>query len=300
MPSDVFSALLGWDTQTPGANRQTAPAVGEAKGFNIQDVPPDIRALLGWEGKYAVENGSAAGYNHNWKNTAEASSRDSLEDNPLLLTGKYSKYRDSADAAYAPPSLPPGLQDDASAFAYLDTQKAYESARAEMEQSGELLAEGAGDGLNKAGIAKTKVDEILKTPKYSRPDPATYLEKKYIANHKTQFKDGVTKISYQAPTGYAGPPGGTFVMPTSVADDLTARAGGDISELERLLGLDPGELGTNPVRIDIANPSGLRIPSGNEKGANPKWIPGGYTSGGIPEIIIDSPKPGQYTVRPIK
>ena len=111
----------------------------------MRDVPPDIRALLGWEGKYAVENGSAAGYNNNWKNAAEASSRDSLEDNPLLLTGKYSKYRDSIDAAYAPPPLPPGLQDDASAFAYLDTQKAYESARAEMEQSGELPNKGVGD-----------------------------------------------------------------------------------------------------------------------------------------------------------
>lgn len=162
------------------------------------------------------------------------------------------------------------------------------------------LAEGAGDGLNKAGIPKIEVDEILKTPKYSRPDPATYLEKKYISNHKTQFRNGVTKISYQAPKGYAGPPGGTFVMPTSIADDLIARARGDISELERLLGLDPGELGTNPVRIDIVNPSGLRMPSGNEKGANSKWIPGGYTSGGIPEIIIDSPGPGQYTIRPIK
>ena len=167
------------------------------------------------------------------------------------------------------------------------------------QRTGEL-AEGAGDGLNKAGIPKIEVDEILKTPKYSRPDPATYLEKKYISNHKTQFRNGVTKISYQAPKGYAGPPGGTFVMPTSIADDLIARARGDISKLERLLGLDPGELGTNPVRIDIVNPSGLRMPSGNEKGANSKWIPGGYTSGGIPEIIIDSPGPGQYTIRPIK
>jgi hypothetical protein len=42
------------------------------------------------------------------------------------------------------------------------------------------------------------------------------------------------------------------------------------------------------------------MPSGNEKGANFKWIPGGYTSGGIPEIIIDSPGSGQYIVRPIK
>ena len=159
---DVFRALLGWGTQTPGANRQTAPAVGETKGFNAQDVPSDIRALLGWEGKYAVENGSAAGYNNNWKNTAEASSRDSLADNPLLLTGKYSKYRDST---YPDLPLPPGLQDDASAFAYLDTQKAYESARAEMEQSGELTTEDAGETFTQWSRIP---EEILKTkPLYS-------------------------------------------------------------------------------------------------------------------------------------
>jgi len=57
--SDVSRALLGWDTQTPGADSRAAPAVGEAKGINIQAVPYDIRALLGWEGKNAVENGSA-------------------------------------------------------------------------------------------------------------------------------------------------------------------------------------------------------------------------------------------------
>ena len=42
------------------------------------------------------------------------------------------------------------------------------------------------------------------------------------------------------------------------------------------------------------------MPSGNEKGANAQWIPGGYTRGGIPEIIIDSPAPRQYVIRPIK
>ena len=159
---------------------------------------------------------------------------------------------------------------------------------------------GGEDAGEKADIPKAKIDEILKAPKYSRPDPTTYLQKEFITKHTAQFKEGVTKISYQAPSGYAGPPGGTFVMPTSVADALIAEAGGDMSKLERLLGLNPGDLGMNPVRIDIANPTGLRMPSGNEKGANLKWIPGGYTNGGIPEMVIDSPGPGQYTVKLIK
>jgi hypothetical protein len=41
------------------------------------------------------------------------------------------------------------------------------------------------------------------------------------------------------------------------------------------------------------------MPSGNEYGANPQWVPGGYTSGGIPEATIDSPAPGAYIVNSI-
>lgn len=31
----------------------------------------------------------------------------------------------------------------------------------------------------------------------------------------------------------------------------------------------------------------MHIPSGNEHGANSEWIPGGLTSGGIPEVILE-------------
>lgn len=42
------------------------------------------------------------------------------------------------------------------------------------------------------------------------------------------------------------------------------------------------------------------MPSGNERGANNYWLPGGYSSGGIPEAVIDQIQPGTYTVDPIK
>lgn len=149
-------------------------------------------------------------------------------------------------------------------------------------------------------VPKVKSDEILKTPKGSRPDPITYLNNEYIANHLAKFSKGVTKIAAQAPKGTAGPPSGTFVMPSYIADDLIARAGGNVAKLEELLGLPLGSLGNNPVRIDIENPTGLRLPSGNELGANSQWIPGGYTSGGLLETIIDPPVIGAYVVTPIK
>ncbi|MPM18312.1 hypothetical protein SDC9_64718 [bioreactor metagenome] len=37
----------------------------------------------------------------------------------------------------------------------------------------------------------------------------------------------------------------------------------------------------------------------NESGANPYWIPGEYTSGGIPEAIISQPQPGDYTIHTV-
>lgn len=41
------------------------------------------------------------------------------------------------------------------------------------------------------------------------------------------------------------------------------------------------------------------MPSGNEKGTNAQWAPGGYTGNGVIEAIIDSPGPGQYVVNPL-
>ena len=102
-----------------------------------------------------------------------------------------------------------------------------------------------------------------------------------------KFSDGVSKITWGVNRAEIGPPGGHFVMPKHVADDIVIKSGGDIKKIESLLGLNPGDLGDTPVRIDIYNPTGLRMPSGNEPGANEFWLPGGKTSGGIPEAVID-------------
>ncbi|HET6991442.1 MAG TPA: hypothetical protein VFJ43_08970, partial [Bacteroidia bacterium] len=135
-------------------------------------------------------------------------------------------------------------------------------------------------------------ESILALPKGQRPNPNLYLSQSYIDNHLSLFSEGVTKFSATNPTNTIGPPGGTFVMPKAQADALILEANGSISSLENLLGLTPGELGNNPIRIDISSPSGLRMPNGNELGANNQWIPGGETSGGIPEATVDQIQPG--------
>lgn len=79
-------------------------------------------------------------------------------------------------------------------------------------------------------------------------------------------------------------------MPQSEFDDIINSSGGNFAQIENRLGLDAGSLSSGDmvaVRIDPQDFSGLRVPSGNEIGANPQWLPGGYTSGGAAEAVMD-------------
>ena len=65
---------------------------------------------------------------------------------------------------------------------------------------------------------------------------------------------------------------------------------GDKLALADALGLPREMLESNAlVRVDFENPSelGLRMPSGNEAGANEYWIPGGKLPDGASEDVID-------------
>ncbi|NQD62972.1 RHS repeat protein, partial [Enterobacter sp. CM29] len=137
------------------------------------------------------------------------------------------------------------------------------------------------------------------TTKPNRPNPTNYLDPSYVKQHLALFNDGISKIAWGVNRAEIGPPSGHFVMPKSVADNIIKKAGGDVGKLEKMLGLDPGDLGDSPVRIDILKPQGLRMPSGNEGGANDFWVPGGKTSGGIPEAVIDQTPVGDALITPI-
>lgn len=88
------------------------------------------------------------------------------------------------------------------------------------------------------------------------------------------------------------------------ADQLIEQSHGDVRVLEAFLGLDSGALGENPYRVDFPNPIGLHMATGNESGANQKWIAGGFTKSsfrgtGVPEAVIDPAPEGTYTGRPV-
>lgn len=141
--------------------------------------------------------------------------------------------------------------------------------------------------------------DISKKRKGERPQPSDYLTKQYIDEHLAKFNDGAVKIVPQNTTGTIGPKEGTFVLPKSFVENCIKQSNGSVQKLEELLSLDKGYLGENPMLIKMDKPSGLRIPSGNEPGANSQWVPGGFTGAGTPEAVVDQIQPGSYTIEPV-
>ena len=137
-------------------------------------------------------------------------------------------------------------------------------------------------------LSQTKIDEILATPKGQRPDPSTYMSQAEIDEHLARFDNGAVRFRDTAYDS-AGPPGG-FVMPRDEFERMVEETGGDLSQIEDRLGLTPGHLSSGkmePVLIEADDFSNIRVPSGNEGGANEHWLPGGFTSGGAPEAVMD-------------
>ncbi|MGP0153065.1 hypothetical protein [Pantoea ananatis] len=99
---------------------------------------------------------------------------------------------------------------------------------------------GAFSTRKQAGRAYNATKGIVKPEKF--PDPVTYLDSDKIKAHLSQFEGGVSKIAWGVNPQYSeiGPPGGHFVMPKSVADDVIGRSGGDVRTIEKLLGLSKG------------------------------------------------------------
>jgi hypothetical protein len=152
-------------------------------------------------------------------------------------------------------------------------------------------ADGHGDDSSSPGLTDEKRDEILAMEKGTRPDPSEYLSPEYIEHHLEQFNHGGTRFMLDENLkqyGISQRDGTTFLFPTSVVDPLLAK--GDFAALESALGLPQGYFKDyNVIRVDIPHPDdyNLRMPSGNEAGANEYWLPGGHLPEGMPEAVID-------------
>lgn len=142
-------------------------------------------------------------------------------------------------------------------------------------------------------------DDIVAAGHGNRPDPSSYLDADYITAHLDRFRDGASRIYVTSSLDDWGPGNGgvTFVFPTSELRAILDETGGDARALATRLGMDAdyfidraGDAKDVQIRrFDPSELSGLRLPDGNEGGANPQWIPGGHLPTGIPEAVIDIP-----------
>src|SRR6202021_567588 len=94
-----------------------------------------------------------------------------------------------------------------------------------------------------APLDQATIDSIKAIPKGSRPDPSTYMSKDQIDAHLAKFDKGATRFMTQGNLAKYGPSqrdGTSFMMPSSEADALLAKAGGDPNTLEDQLGFPRG------------------------------------------------------------
>lgn len=164
-----------------------------------------------------------------------------------------------------------------------------------------------GDVELKQGISVEQVfKDVIQQPIGKRPDPSTYLSQSYIKEHLSEFEDGVSRFMIDTSFnkyGIGQTDGTSFVMSKVEANKIIESAHGDPIKIANALGLPQDQLLKGSlVRLDISNPkeAGLRIPSGNEVGANSKWIPGGKLPNGASEAVIDADKVTKDMINVIK
>lgn len=150
--------------------------------------------------------------------------------------------------------------------------------------------------------------KVLALAKGSRPLPEVYLEANYVTYQLSLFEKGATYLvpkstldNYGRDTlGY--PDNTQFVMAAGEMDAMLVKTGKDISKIETELGIPAGSWKDKPmVRISIANPKelNLRLPSGNEMGANALWLPGGKLPTGYSEAVVNRIPKSKYTETPL-
>jgi hypothetical protein len=163
------------------------------------------------------------------------------------------------------------------------------------------------ENSSEAAASYQRMKEAQAMAKGSRPSPSTYLPDSYINAHLQKF----TSASYIVPTDILdtygrdtlGWPDNTqFVMSKYEMDELIIDADGDISYLEKELGIPVGAWqGRELTQIVIDDPDSLnlRMASGNEMGANDEWLAGGHLPTGKSEAVINNIPASKFTEKKI-
>ncbi|GAB4023619.1 hypothetical protein [Spirosoma koreense] len=161
----------------------------------------------------------------------------------------------------------------------------------------------SGPALSVSWIDGWTSDKVLALPKGRRPDPAVYLQPSYLTFQLSLFKNGASYlVTKKALDDYGrellGYPDNTqFVMAKPEMDAMLIKTAKNVASIEAELGIPTGSWQGKPlVRIDIPDPVELhvRLPSGNEMGANALWLPGGKLPTGYSEAVVDRIPKGKY------
>jgi len=153
-----------------------------------------------------------------------------------------------------------------------------------------------------AAASYNRMKAVQAMTRGSRPDVSDYLPQSLIDEHLAKFDGGG---AYFAPKDAldrwgrdpVGRADGQFVMSAQQVDDVLARTGGDMSLIERDLGIPPGSWAGQEmvvIKIDDPNSLNLRMPTGNESGANDLWQPGGKLPTGYDEAVVDAIPQAKY------
>lgn len=102
--------------------------------------------------------------------------------------------------------------------------------------------------------------------------------------------DAITNGEYGREGYMWGYEDGVFVAPTVQMDAMLERADGDLDKINEELGVkwDTDSLVQLKLTDEQAESLNIRMPTGEEAGANEDFVYGGKTSGGMDERVIDT------------
>lgn len=171
--------------------------------------------------------------------------------------------------------------------------------RSQLDRIATPIAREVGAALSstahRLGIPESRLRAVADAPIGSRPPVSTYMTAAQRATHLAAFDSGIVRFTSRAnyaKYGTLGPSGG-FVTSAREFNAIVKEARGDLRVVEDRLGLMHGTLkngDTMIVGVRRTDAPSLRLPDGNERGVNDKWVPGGYTSGRVIEAVADFPK----------
>lgn len=114
----------------------------------------------------------------------------------------------------------------------------------------------------------------------------------YIKDWNDSWSEGAIRFASKSQVEKYGTIGSNeaFMIPKTVFDNLLKESNGNLAYIEKKLSLSDGYLSSNSTGAYLIKQQDgfeVKLPTGNEGGANVQWLPGGKTLNGTREGILD-------------